>query len=90
MGVWASNAAGAMQICYCYSKRRNTGGGGREATFSLEYFIQNKDLVVKQTNLNDAPRERLGFGQEKLASVPAIYKNQSQPKHSSGLASANS
>lgn len=66
-----------------------TGGGGREATFSLEYFIQNKDLVVKQTNLNDAHREKLGFGQEKLASVPAIYKNQSQPKHSPRLASAS-
>lgn len=71
MGVWASNAAGAMQICYCYSKLRSTGGGGREVTFSL-YFIQNKDLVVKQPNLNDAHRENLGFGQEKLASVPAV------------------
>lgn len=62
-----------MQICYCYSKRRNTGGGGREATFSLECFTQNKDLVVKQTNLNDAHGEKLGFGQEKLASAHAIY-----------------
>lgn len=61
-----------------------------EATFSLEYFIQNKDLVVRQTNLNDAHREDLGFGQEKLASLPATYKTQSQPKHSSGPASANS
>jgi len=77
-------------MCYCYSKRRNTGGGGREATSSLEYFIQNKDLVVRQTILNDAYREKLGFGQEKLASVCAIYKKQSQPKHSSGLASASS
>lgn len=46
--------------------------------------------MVRQTNLNDAHREDLGFGQEKLASLPAIYKNQSQPKHSSGPASANS
>lgn len=90
MGLQASNAADAMQTCYCYSKRRNTGGGGREATFPLDYFIQNKNLVVKQTNLNDAQREKLGFGQEELASVLAVYKNQSQPKHSTGLASASS
>lgn len=55
-------------------------GGGRDATFSPEYFIQNKDLVVKQANLNDAHREKFGFGQEKRASVPAIYKKQSQTK----------
>lgn len=79
-----------MQIRYCYSKGRNTAGGGREATFSLEYFIQNKDLVAKQTHLNDAHREKLDFGQEELALLPAIYKNQSQPKHSSGLSSASS
>lgn len=30
--------------------------------FPLEYFIQHKDLVVKQTNLNDTHREKLGFG----------------------------
>lgn len=89
MGVWASNVAGAMQIFYRYSKHRSTGGAGREVTFSL-YFIQNKDLVVKQTNLNDAHREKLGFGQENLASVSAIYKSQNQPKHCSGLASASS
>lgn len=46
--------------------------------------------MVRQTNLNDAHREDLGFGQEKLASLPATYKTQSQPKHSSGPASANS
>lgn len=68
--------------CKCATVTENAGTLLEEATFSLEYFIQNKDLVVKQTHLNDAHREKLFFGQKKLAAVPAIYKNQSQPKHS--------
>lgn len=48
---------------------QNSAGGGREATFPLEDFIQNKDLVVRQTHLNDAHREKLDFGQKKLAPV---------------------
>lgn len=88
--LWESEPPMQQAPCKYATGTVNAGTLLEEATFPLEYFIQNKDLVVKQTHLNDAHREKLDFGQKKLAAVPAIYKNQSQPKHSSGLSSASS